>query len=60
MKQVCTGPHLDNVVLAFLAVLASCFDCILRLELMQLLIVHDLRTDEAPLKVCMDGACCLQ
>jgi len=48
------------IVLPLLPVLASRLDSRLRAQLMQLIVVHHLSTDEAPLKVCVDGPCCLR
>lgn len=49
-------PVCHRVVLALLPVLARCLDRVLRAQLVQLVVVHHLGTDEPLFKVCVDGA----
>lgn len=50
------APHLHNVFLALLPVLASRPDCHLTAQLLEVRVCHRLSADEAALKVSMDTA----
>jgi len=51
---------LQNVIFPFLPVLASRLDGGLTAQLLELVVVHHLGADEAPLEVCVDGPCTLR